>query len=200
MGYPAWDVPVNFLTDEQTQQIIDECVLSEDADEEATLFAENIEDSGVDDKNQQAGESDGRKKRPKVRPIVQIILNHSVSKNWKQAQCEWWKTDVESLKNGDESGECECRHPIRTIFHIVNRITGEELKLGSECIEVLQSGIITEDLINSALDNGIINDRQANFLLNTYDKSHLTGKQRKYFSDLCERIFSEGGLNVCSEM
>src|SRR5262249_53596209 len=123
------------------------------------------------------------------------ILARSVAKDWTSAKDEWsfaYQGEAE-----DADAECLCTYyPIRELFFILNRITGEEVQVGSKCIDHFVSPAVSRamsnleavrsgkakspnpDLIAVALANGRITEWEARFLIDTFRKRRLSEKQK----------------------
>jgi hypothetical protein len=66
--------------------------------------------------------------------LHQVVIEHSISKDWNTAQLEWLPFLIPSVI--DVTARCVCHHEIKYCHRIYNIHTGDQLyPIGSECIK-----------------------------------------------------------------
>jgi hypothetical protein len=138
----------------------------------------------------------------------------SEGSTWPSVLAEWEVDHVETL-TPDRTTTCTCHHsPIRKVSVIRNKENGNIAKIGTCCMSRLHSlmqqshhlrptvnifnsfkrinndinASASEDLIQYAYDQGIINDHARDFYLNIKRKTKLTDSQKAWKAELNEKI------------
>lgn len=142
------------------------------------------------------------------------IIAHSVSKTYYEA-CNEWEAISYDIADDDDDYYCICSHPIKQLIYIRNINNGNEVIVGSDCIQKIE-GIPYSELYVKALTNlqemrldndatigkhlidfiskkKLLDDKHIVFLRNMRCKRYLTVKQELYYSGLVKKLLKTLG-------
>lgn len=144
-------------------------------------------------------------------PLINGIIEKSVSKQWDIAKQEWVLIDVYET---DEPDTCLCGHyPIKEICVLKNKLNHESVEVGNCCVKkvwnfgsekILKSiKSIRKDISKSinveclklAFKKNIITEKDYNFYLDIWRKRNLTEKQEKWKKDINKKVLNILGKN-----
>ena len=139
-------------------------------------------------------------------PLINGIIEKSVSKQWDTARLEWVLVNVYET---DEPDTCLCGHyPIKEICVLKNKRNNEIVEVGNCCVKKIWSfgsdkilksvKSIKKDITKSvnveclglAFKKNIINEKDYKFYLDIWRKRNLSEKQDKWKKDINTRILS----------
>ena len=137
--------------------------------------------------------------------LFEELLKLSSSKNWQEAQLEWYLESISEGGYGDFE-TCLCGHfPIKKLCYIRNKKTNKQAMVGSCCVKKFDNdyskvfdGIhkIKIDIYSStnyetiyyAYENKLINDWEYNFYVDILFKRSLSEKQQEYKTKINKKL------------
>lgn len=145
------------------------------------------------------------------------IIKNSVAQNYYEA-CHEWVVVSYDIADDDEECECICTHPIKQLISIRNLKNGNEVIVGSDCVQKID-GIPDSDLYIKAITNlqalrkdndatigkhlidfaykwGLLEYKHIQFLMNMRCKRYLSPKQELYYSGLVKKLLRTLGTEL----